>query len=185
MSQTTLDRVEDVPTGFRQVLRSSTEPAHDALDHRMSRFDLTDANDRRVFCGIQMRAFARLGTACAWDAAEGTVVLHNMVQALLQEAGDPVPECNDAPICADAVAYLALGSQMGATVLRRGIPTADHVGFFGLDADVAGWRAFCARMDAVPVWSEAARLVRRDAIRGFEIFLSEIRHAKDTISLPS
>ena len=70
----------------------------------------------------------------------------------------------------DAVAYVALGSQLGLTVLRRDLPPEDRTGIFGSEPDVAAWKAFAARIADLSSETPAARRTISDARRAFAAF---------------
>lgn len=168
-------------TDFRTRLRETTKQAHALLDERLSVLDLATPEDRRAFCRIQLKGFRRLGAACDWQAAEATDALRSIVDALETEEGEdrpvaPVTGPRDAPLDADAVAYVTLGSQLGTAMLRRQIPEDARTGLFAVPQDTSGWRGFCDRITRTPPDPDRAARIERDATRAFEIFLAETRH---------
>lgn len=162
---------------LRDALRSATSGPHHRLDSALSLLDLSRPADRLAFCLVQRRGFARLAAACGGEAAEASAALLDTLMALDQDLG-PAPAQGpglDLPLHADAVAYLVLGSQLGATVLRRSLPEPPDHGYFALAPDKTSWRAFCLRLSACPSRSSEAQRVLRDAIRAFSIFEHEAR----------
>ena len=163
---------------LRDALRHQTSEEHAQLDRALSRLDLRDPEQRRAFCAIQAHGFYLMGTACNWQAAEATPVLRNALSALEHDITPAQRAMTVYPPLAvpgltlhpDAVAYLVLGSQLGATVLRRALPEDAQTGFFGMKADTALWRQFCQRMSTQPTDSPLARRVIADARTAFGLF---------------
>lgn len=135
--------------------------------------DLGDAGDRARFGQIQLCAYDRIARACARHAAEATPVLTRTLDALSPQTTDSPADTEDPPLHPDAVAYVTLGAQLGLTVLRQGIAPEDRTGLFALEPDVGAWKAFLRRIDAMPPSPESAARIRADALRAFDIFLSE------------
>lgn len=171
------DTIRD--SNLRDALRSATATPHMRLDAELSRLDLANVDDRRAFCLVQRRGFSRLAEACRWQAGEATPALRDTLRALDEDLGPEMPHGPglDLPLHGDAVAYLLLGSQLGAAVLRRTLPEPPKGGYFALPGDRIAWRAFCLRLGARPAGDSQAQRVLRDAIRAFSIFEHEAREA--------
>ena len=178
MPEDTTDTLPSRFPDFREDLRSSTSAAHTRLDTALSRFDLSVPTGRRAFSRVQLRGFTRLSDACDDHAAEGTQALRDTLAALTDEASEDVSASVGATkrLHPDAVAYVTLGSQLGTSVLRKGLAEEERNGLFGLTPDKAAWRAFCQRMRDTPPDDATAAQVREDAIRAFDIFYEEFQN---------
>ncbi|ANT61048.1 hypothetical protein AYJ57_12135 [Salipiger sp. CCB-MM3] len=165
-------------SNLRDALRSATSAPHARLDGQLAGLDLTDPRARRDFCDVQRRGFSRLGEACHWHAAEASDALIATLRALDVDLGRPLERSGpgrDLPLHSDAVAYLLLGSQLGAAMLRRSMPEPPERGYFALPPARGAWRALCQRLSAQPARCPEAQRVLRDAIRAFSIFEYEAR----------
>ena len=171
---------------LRDALRHQTAKTHELLDQALSRLDLRDSTQRQEFCAIQAHGFHLMGQACNWQAAEATPILRRAIDALEQDISParramtvypphPIPGLTLQP---DAVAYLVLGSQLGATVLRRALPEDQQTGFFGLRAETTLWRQFCQRLADQPADTPHARRVISDARTAFGLF--DVTNASET-----
>jgi heme oxygenase (biliverdin-IX-beta and delta-forming) len=156
-------------TGLRGYLRDATAEAHTRLDGLMSQLDLSDAEQRDTFTIIQHRGFQRLSQACNGQAAEATPLLHRTLSRTGPD--DTIPA--DAPLDPDAVAYVALGSQLGLTMMRRSLDETQQTGIFADPPDIPAWKAFAARTASLPTDTPAAARTVRDARRAFDIFHEE------------
>ena len=180
-----LDKQEDLaaprnaprprPTTLRDALKHSTDERHQALDARLSALNLLKPERRAEFCRIQLLGFRSLRAACAGDAAEGSAVLHRQIDALEAECGVEPEARNPTPVAClhpDAVAYVTLGAQMGNAMMRRALPEDQQTGPFGLEPDMAAWRAFCERMRSIDPDEAQAHSILRDARDAFSVFLA-------------
>ncbi|XDA99009.1 hypothetical protein AB1M95_03645 [Sulfitobacter sp. LCG007] len=169
---------------FRNVLKTSTQPLHEALDSRMAALDIRDLDARRVFSEIMCTGYSRLGRACGWNAAEATPVLRDLVRALSEAGEQPSPAVPaDATLAADAVAYVVLGSQFGLRYLRGRLPAQDRTGIFACEPDTLAWRDFQSRMTSRPPAASLRERIISDAMHAFEIFLSEAQSRIRKVSL--
>ncbi|MGR3489905.1 hypothetical protein [Pseudooceanicola nanhaiensis] len=140
----------------------------------MMELDLGDAADRACFDLIHLRAYDRIARACDRSAAEATPVLARTLDALSASGpSDPDAPGDDPRLPPDAVAYVTLGSQLGLTVLRKRIAPDARTGLFSLEPDLAAWKAFLRRIEVTPPSPESAARICQDALRAFDIFLSE------------
>ena len=148
----------------------------------MSQLDLAQHNHRMLFSDIQMRGFARLAELISGDTAEATSLINRMTEP----AGNGRKAANDPALSdaldADAVAYVALGSQLGLTVLRRNLPEDERTGIFEHEPDVGAWKDFAARISAVPGDTDQAQRTIDDARRAFDIFHTAAQEALDPLS---
>lgn len=160
-------------SSFRHSLREATAPAHAALDRLMSGLDLATPQGRAAFSRIQLAGFRRLGRACGWQAAEATPLLCATVSALDGLPPTHAPAETDAPLHADAVAYVTLGSQLGLTVLRQRLRPEERTGAFAPEPDLAAWKSFATRLTRCPPGPAQAEAIRADALRAFDIFRQE------------
>ncbi len=153
----------------------------------MSRLDLRRSDDRQTFSSIQLRGFARLKAACRGEAAEAEPLLTHMANMARRHgfADGKGPQYGDAGhrrLSADAVAYVALGSQLGLTVLRKELGPGDRTGIFEREPDLSAWKALAARLSTMPGDTGAGRKTVDDACRAFAIFYSA---CVDTMNLQS
>lgn len=140
----------------------------------MTQLDFGNAGDRACFDLIHLRAYGRIARACDRSAAEATPVLARTLDALSAFGpSDPEAPGDDPALHPDAVAYITLGSQLGLTVLRKGFAPEERTGLFALEPDIAAWKAFLRRIEAIPPSSESAARICQDALHAFDIFLSE------------
>lgn len=144
----------------------------------MSRLDLAQHNHRMLFSDIQMRGFARLAELISGDTAEATSLINRMTDT----AGSGRKAAHNDALDADAVAYVALGSQLGLTVLRRNLPEDERTGIFEHEPDVGAWKDFAARISAVPGDTDQAQRTIDDARRAFDIFHTAAQEALDPLS---
>lgn len=165
-------RNENRPETLRDRLRADTSTLHRQLDDRLATLDLTQPQRRRAFCLIQLHGFAALGTACDWQAAEATEVLKRQMEALRAETGETPIEMVIPRLHADAVAYVALGSQLGTEMMRRGLDEAQQTGYFGQTPDMTAWRNFCDRMRDTDPTSAEGLTIRGNACTAFAVFLA-------------
>ncbi len=169
----TFQRAETVALSLRHELRQVTGPAHERLDGMLSTLNLHDSADRALFDRVQRAGFRRIGAACGWEAAEATATLRRTVDALDEGDEAETDGAGDDPIAADAVAYITLGSQLGLTVLRNGVPPEERRGLLAIEPDIAAWKAFAQRMGQTSPDAEARARILSDATRAFAIFQQE------------
>jgi len=150
-------------TSLRVLLRRETSQAHAQLDAHISQLDLREPGPRAVYSRLLYRATLRVGRACQWRAAEATPLMARMID----------PPQQDAPLEADAAAYVMLGSQMGLTLLRQGLAPAQRTGALALAPDTAAWGAFVGRIGRCVPGTEAAERLVADSCRVFGIFHDE------------
>ncbi|MFC4671507.1 hypothetical protein ACFO5X_23340 [Seohaeicola nanhaiensis] len=158
---------------LRLRLRQETGQDHVELDTLMSTLDLSTPEGRDVFSHIQYRGMLRLGRACGWEASEATSLIRNTVASLQQSFPGDAPAETDEALDGDAVAYVALGSQLGLTVLRRSLEPHQQTGAFEHEPDLGAWKAFARRIAEIPSGSGTATRLVEDARRAFRIFQSE------------
>lgn len=157
---------------LRTALREATRVEHDSLDGLVSQLDLRRAEDRETFSTLQVLGFRALARLCRTPAAEAVSVFDRM-SGLDREASQHTTRDGDSHgevLDPDAVAYVALGSQLGLTVMRRDLPPEARTGIFSAEPDIDGWKAFAARIGGLPSDTPAARRTISDARRAFSVF---------------
>lgn len=162
---------------LRVLLRERTRAAHERLDALIATLDLQAAEGRDGFSRLQYRGLLRLGRACGWRAAEATGTLRRSTEMLApryeaEAVGNPA----DPALRPDAVAYVALGSQLGLATLGRALAAHQRTGIFALAPDLASWTAFSRRAQSMPPDGAEAEAIVDDARRAFGIFMDEARH---------
>lgn len=160
-------------TSLRVLLRRETSQAHAQLDAQIAQLDLREPGPRGVYSRLLYRATLRVGRACQWRAAEATPLMARMIEALGPDFPADNPPQQDAPLEADAAAYVMLGSQMGLTLLRQGLAPAQRTGALALAPDTAAWGAFVGRIGRCAPGTEAAERLVADSCRVFGIFHDE------------
>lgn len=145
------------PTTGRFALRAATCEAHERLDARFSRFDLSRPGDYQAFLLAQAGAF--LPMEAALDAAGAERVVADWTErrragALLADLaalGVPAPSPVAVPdLDSEAAilgaAYVLEGSRLGGAILLRRVP--DYLPRAFLCAGNTGlWRAFVTELD--------------------------------------
>ncbi|MHA6347370.1 heme oxygenase-like domain-containing protein [Roseivivax sp. CAU 1761] len=172
------DRQARGTRGFRWRLKQDTDAAHAAAEAAVAPLVDGDTPDIPGFVAAQGAALKALQLCLAGAAedAEGQY-LRDLIAA--HEADGhafrhpvPAPRNADVTLDADAVAYLVLGSRLGAQVLTRRLQGAGHdvPASLALPAPAGAWPALCLRLDAIDPASARAGTILRDTRRGFEIF---------------
>lgn len=154
----------------------------------MATLDLRQDEDREIFSQVQFRGFLRLAERSPEDMAEATGLIRDICQRAKHARSDDDRVSRPGtvtstlpPLCADAVAYVALGSQLGMTVLRNSLDPLRRTGIFEHEPDIASWKLFADRTSRINAGSEATRQTVEDARTAFRIFYVA---AQETMNFP-
>ncbi|QFT63837.1 hypothetical protein FIU91_12935 [Roseivivax sp. THAF30] len=166
-------RSQTIPASMH--LRYATAAAHAEVETAFAAFMAAPARHLTEFLSAQHAA------ACALMRARSGPVLPeegDLLEEFARELEAEIPAgriltvTSPRPLCAEATAYLALGSRLGAEVIKRRLAEA------GLPCPRAfeptppslEWRAFRARIDRLDPDSRAFHRIVRDANAGFSVF---------------
>ncbi|MEM6618085.1 MAG: hypothetical protein AAF631_02150 [Pseudomonadota bacterium] len=171
------DRLRPTPLGdFRHALRQSTRSEHKALDHRLSKLDITTREGLAEFCALHLACFERLSLRSDHDLLPPLITALIADLAALGGAATRPNAADPGVLDPLAVAYIVDGSRLGTQVLRHrwAVATDSQVraaaAYFSLPFEKTRWPATCQALSRVPVGSLRARRIANDARRLFDMF---------------
>lgn len=184
------DRMSDL----RQRLRTGTRAAHEALDARLSDYDIATPEGLGRFLSLQRLALTALEPLSAGAAVAPLLRdMRDHAEADLLRLGwpahDPVPEAfpgDQRPPHPLALDYVIAGSRLGTMVLRkrwaasRDPAVRDARAYFSAPDHTGYWTAFCKTAGAVDAETPLADRVVTDAARLFHFY----QHCADAVLHP-
>ena len=165
---------------LRDRLRADTRGPHEALDLRMSEFDLTSAEGLAGFLRVQHAALTALAPRATRAESAGAIVdlATRAARDLTVLGGTPPARAEIAlpPLDPLAVDYIVAGSRLGGQVLRRRwqqstdpvVRAADA--YFSAPEHLDLWRGFVTRAGAMDGQGARAETVIDDALAIFALY---------------
>jgi len=172
---------------MRFALKAATDEIHRALDHRLSRLDLTEAADYRRFLSFHGQTLPPFEEALAaagadkfidgWDQGRRTAAIATDLAAL----GEPMPAPATVPAIRSTAellgtAYVIEGSRLGGRVLRDRVGDSLPATFLAYSGHNP-WPTVVAALDRL-LYSDGQIGEAKDAARRcFALFLNVAREA--------
>lgn len=166
---------------FRNILRDSTRPQHDALDDLLSSLDIAQHEDFSSFAEIHLVCFQKIH-GCANGVGYALQLLSDMVRCLrsdLAVLGHPSSSTPPAPyptLDPLAVDYIVAGSRLGSKVLKKRWLMSDDAtvqgadSYFSLAVDASFWPDTCRKLDEISPGSARAAAIIKDTQAMFDLF---------------
>lgn len=165
---------------LRQRLRHETTMAHEALDTRLSKLELTKVGGLSVFLEAQSMALGALEKMSEQARTSETIrILHRAADADLNSLGVN-PTQNPPSLAARpeplAIDYIVAGSRLGTAVLRKRWaeatdPTVKNASsYFTAPVFIETWREFCQTADSLPGDCASSDRIVADANALFDFF---------------
>jgi len=171
----------------RFALKAATDDLHRDLDHRLSRLDLSRAEDYRRFLSFHARTVPPIecnlatagldGLLDGWSEGRSLAAITADMEAL----GEPLPPPARAPVVEGigavlGFAYVLEGSRLGARVLRRRVGNGMPLNYL-TDSDAGRWPRMLAALDQHLSTEERLGEAQHAARECFTLFVDVAREA--------